>query len=170
MNSELIFRKANSTDLGEIWQIIQYAINSRKADGSTQWQNGYPNQQSISSDIEKGYAYVLTEKQSIMAYAAVIFEIEPEYEQIEGKWLTDQPYVVIHRIAVSIDAKGKGFATKILEHIEQLAISEEYYSVRVDTNFDNPAMLRIIEKLGYVYCGEVYFVGNARRAFEKILK
>jgi hypothetical protein len=30
-------------------------------------------------------------------------------------------------------------------------------------------MLRVLEKLGYVYCGEVYFRGSARKAFEKKL-
>lgn len=30
-------------------------------------------------------------------------------------------------------------------------------------------MLKIIEKLGYKYCGEVYFRGVARKAFEKLL-
>jgi hypothetical protein len=39
----------------------------------------------------------------------------------------------------------------------------------VDTNFDNLPMLNIFEKLGYTYCGEVYFRGSARRAYEKVL-
>ncbi len=39
----------------------------------------------------------------------------------------------------------------------------------MDTNFDNTPMLRILEKLGYTYCGEVYFRGSARRAYEKVL-
>ena len=165
-----VFRKAKISDVEEIWKIFQYAIASRKADGSLQWQAGYPNKDSISDDIGSGYAYILTDNQTIMAYAAVIFDIEPAYEIIEGQWQTQQPYVVVHRIAVSKEAKGLGYAKEILIQIEELAVSNKYFSVRVDTNFDNPAMLRIIDKLDYVYCGEVYFSGSARKAFEKVLQ
>ena len=42
-------------------------------------------------------------------------------------------------------------------------------SIKADTNFDNAGMLRVFEKLGYTYCGEVYFRGAARRAYEKRL-
>ena len=43
-----------------------------------------------------------------------------------------------------------------------------YY--KLDTNFDNAPMLKILDKLGYTYCGEVFFRGSARKAFEKILQ
>lgn len=41
--------------------------------------------------------------------------------------------------------------------------------MNVDTNFNNKPMLRILEKLGYTYCGDVYFWGSARRAYENVL-
>ena len=40
---------------------------------------------------------------------------------------------------------------------------------KVDTNFDNAAMLHILKKLVYTYCGEVYLAGGERKAFEKLL-
>lgn len=169
MHRKMEFKPAYYSQLDEIWEIIESAIASRKADGSRQWQDGYPNKESIKNDIENDYAYILSDNDAIVAYAAVIFEIEPAYEKIEGEWLTQQPYVVIHRIAVDKNKAGKGFATQILEHIEKLAISKNYYSLRVDTNYDNPGMLRVLDKLGYVYCGQVYFRGDARRAYEKVL-
>ncbi len=169
MTSQTEFRQANLSDLNEIWQIIQFAIASRKADGSKQWQDGYPNIDSIRTDINHSYAHVLSNENGIMAYAAVIFDIEPAYEQIEGTWLSNQNYVVVHRIAVSEKAKGQGFAKILMHEIEQLAIAKETFSIRVDTNYDNPAMLRILDQTGYQYCGEVYFRGDARKAFEKVL-
>ncbi|MGZ5192977.1 MAG: N-acetyltransferase family protein, partial [Kaistella sp.] len=88
---------------------------------------------------------------------------------IEGKWLSSGKYVVVHRVAVSEGFVGKGIATKLFTEIETVAKSNKVFSIKVDTNYDNPAMLRILEKLGYTYCGEVYFRGSARRAFEKML-
>jgi hypothetical protein len=36
-------------------------------------------------------------------------------------------------------------------------MENQVFSIKVDTNFDNLAMLHILEKLDYQYCGEVYF-------------
>jgi hypothetical protein len=66
-------------------------------------------------------------------------------------------------------AKGKGIATKLFEKIEGLSIENNIYSIKVDTNFDNVPMLKILDKLKYTYCGEVYLRGSARKAFEKLL-
>ena len=166
---KLSLRKANISEIPQIWEILQDAIEQRRLDGSTQWQDGYPNELSIKSDIENGYGYVFTENESILAYAAIIFDKEPAYENIEGKWLTDGDYTVVHRVAVSKLAKGKGIATKLFQSIEGLSVENNIYSIKVDTNFDNTPMLKILDRLKYTYCGEVYFRGSARKAFEKRL-
>ena len=165
----MILRKSNLSEHSIIWEIIRRAMHQRKEDGSQQWQNGYPNPQTILDDINNGFAYVLIENNVILAYVAIIFEIEPAYTEIEGKWLTNDEYVVIHRVAVSNKIKGKGMATLLFKMIEDLSLRNKVYSIKVDTNFDNVPMLKILEKLKYTYCGEVYFNGSARRAFEKVL-
>ncbi|KAF2332624.1 GNAT family N-acetyltransferase [Flavobacterium daemonense] len=166
---QLHLRKATISEIPVIWEILQDAIEQRRLDGSTQWQDGYPNEVSIKNDIENGYAYVYTEKESVLAYAAIIFDIEPAYENIVGKWLSNGDYTVVHRVAVSKTAKGKGIATKLFESIEGLSVQNNVYSIKVDTNFDNIPMLKILDRLKYTYCGEVYFRGSARKAFEKRL-
>lgn len=163
------FRKATSQDAPEIWKILEQAILRRKNDGSNQWQDGYPNPDVVKKDIELGYGYVLTLGDRIIAYSAVLVNDEPAYTEIEGKWLTNGDFVVVHRIAVANDYLGRGLSSKVMEFIEKLALEKGVFSVKVDTNFDNPAMLRIFEKLGYSYCGQVYFRGSARKAFEKVL-
>lgn len=168
-NVDYILRKAKISDKEKIWEILQQAIKRRKADGSNQWQDGYPNPETIDTDIKNGYGFVLEAGGEVAAYAAIIFEIEPAYEIIEGKWLSSAEYAVVHRVAVSDHFAGKGIATKLFLEIEKAAKSNQVFSIKADTNYDNPAMLRILEKLNYTYCGEVYFRGSARKAFEKIL-
>ena len=58
---------------------------------------------------------------------------------------------------------------KFFGTLDDFARSKKVYSIKVDTNFDNLAMLAILEKLGYAYCGEVVFRESARKAFEKVL-
>jgi GNAT superfamily N-acetyltransferase len=166
---EYNFRKATLGELNQIWDILRGAIERRKADGSNQWQDGYPNPEVIRNDIEKGVGFVLTEGETIVGYTAALVNDEPEYAHIEGKWLTDSDFVVFHRVAISQTHLGKGLAKKIVAYIEEYALSNNIYSIKVDTNFDNVAMMKTFERTGYVYCGEVYFRGSPRKAFEKVL-
>ncbi|TSJ47860.1 GNAT family N-acetyltransferase [Fluviicola chungangensis] len=163
-------RKATLSEIPAIWEILQQAIERRKADGSEQWQDGYPNEQTVRNDLANDYGYVLVDEGKIIAYAAIIFDVEPAYTDIEGKWLTNDEYVVIHRVATSNEAIGKGIATQLFKLIEDIALDSKVYSIKVDTNFDNLPMLKILDKLGYTYCGEVFFRGSARKAFEKVLR
>lgn len=167
--SPMILQKANESQLPIIWEILQQAIAQRKQDGSKQWQDGYPNEQTVLTDMKNGNAYVLVDNDQVMAYAAIIFDKEPAYEVEEVNWLTRGHYAVVHRVAVSNRVKGKGIATRLFDMIETLCLEQKTFSIKVDTNFDNVPMLKIMDKLGYTYCGEVYFRGAARRAYEKVL-
>lgn len=163
------FRKAKISEIPQIWQIIQDAIQRRKEDGSNQWQDGYPNPDVLQNDIDKETGFVLTENDVIIGYCAILINDEPEYENIEGKWLTTTDFVVFHRVAIATTHLGKGFAKVMFNYIEDYARSKNIYSIKADTNFDNLPMISIFEKTDYVYCGEVYFRGSPRKAFEKVL-
>jgi GNAT superfamily N-acetyltransferase len=165
----MILRKATFSELPVIWGILQQAIDQRKQDGSEQWQNGYPNEQTVYDDITNGYAYVLIDNNVIIAYAAIIFGVEPAYNDIKGRWLTNDDYVAVHRVATSNAVKGKGVATQLFKMIEDLCTEQKVYSIKVDTNFDNIPMLKILDKLSYSYCGEIFFSGAPRKAYEKML-
>lgn len=166
---EYTFRKAEIADLKLIWDILEQAILRRKADGSKQWQDGYPNPDVIQKDIERGAGFVLTDRDMVIGYVSIVVNDEPAYAKIEGEWLSNGDFVVAHRIAIAENYIGKGLAKRILGSVEDFAIGKQISSVKVDTNFDNIAMIRTFEKQGYVYCGEVFFRGSARRAYEKVL-
>nr|WP_315158515.1 GNAT family N-acetyltransferase [uncultured Flavobacterium sp.] len=166
----MILKTASLADIPVIWDILQAAIAQRKEDGSTQWQDGYPNLETVTNDFVKDYAHVLVENEVVVAYAAIIFGEEPAYNDLQGEWLSHSDYVVVHRVATAPEYKGKGIATLLFEKIEELSIAKAVFSIKVDTNFDNFPMLKILEKLGYTYCGEVVFRGAPRKAFEKLLK
>ena len=168
--SIIALRAAIESELPAIWEILQQAIEQRRQAGSAQWQNGYPSEQTVRDDIAEGFAYVLLVDNVIVAYAAVIFGVEPAYDVIDGKWLTMGGYAAVHRVARSNAVKSKGIGTKLFELIEELCVEKGAGSIRLDTNFDNASMLHIVTKLNYVYCGEIFFQGAARRAYEKLLQ
>ena len=168
-NKTIEFRKAEISDKDTIWEIIQQSIERRRIDGSTQWQNGYPNEQTVESDINKNFGFVLTVNDEIAVYVALIFNDEPAYSSIEGAWLTNGEFVVIHRVAVSEKFAGQGLAKKLFDVIEDYVKFQNVHSIKVDTNYDNNAMLKILESKGYTYCGEVLLNSGMRKAFEKVL-
>lgn len=163
------FRPAKIEELQEIWRIIKHAISRRKADGSNQWQDGYPNPKVLRRDIEKNEGFVLTNGSNIIGYAAVMINDEPQYDEIDGEWLTTEDFVVYHRVAIAPEFLGKGYAKELISAIHDFAKENNIRSIKADTNFDNPAMMTIFEKLGYEYCGGVMINGSPRRAYEKVL-
>ena len=166
---QIVFRKAATADVEQIWQIILQAKERMRLRGTLQWQDGYPAIENIINDIEKEYGYVLCDDDNVIAYAAVVFDGERAYNSIVGNWLSDQPYVVVHRLAVADEMTQRGIATLFMEKIEELSRRNNVFSFRVDTNFDNQQMLKILEKSGFTYCGEVFYNHGARMAYEKLL-
>ena len=169
IRNNIVFRTAHESDLSTIWEIITFAKEVRRREGSSQWQDGYPVIDTIRLDIVDRKGYLLLFNDEVCGYMAVVLDGEPVYDDIEGCWLSNRPYTTVHRMAVSSQAKGKGVGYTMLLKAEEISLAKSIYSIRVDTNYDNTAMLHIFEKLGYVYCGEVYYRGNPRKAFEKLL-
>lgn len=164
-----ILRKATPGDRDRIWEIIQQAKAQMNKENKQQWNESYPAAEHIAADIENNYAYVLCIENNVIAYGAIVFDGEPTYQSIQGKWLSECPYVVVHRLAVAEEMKRQGIATIFIKEVETLSLEKGVHSFRVDTNFDNFYMQKILEKLHFTYCGEITFQGGSRIAYEKLL-
>ncbi|GHT39939.1 N-acetyltransferase [Bacteroidia bacterium] len=170
MNNPITFRPAEAADAARIWQIILQAKEQMRLRNSRQWQDGYPAMLNIAADIERGDGYVLCQNGDVIAYGAVLFTGEPAYEAIQGQWLSHLPYVVVHRLAVADEVKNRGVATLFMRKVEELSLQRGIRSFRVDTNFDNLYMLKMLAALDFTYCGEVLYDNNPRRAYEKLME
>ncbi len=163
------FRRATAEDREECWQVIEQAKAYMASLRRCQWDGLYPTMGHVEADIANGWAYVMESDSKIIAYGAVIFTSEPAYASIDGEWLSDQPYVVLHRLCVADGFKGMGVAQKYFHEVEALALTAGIHSFKVDTNYDNAEMLHILPKLGFRYCGEVSYPQGSRKCFEKLL-
>ena len=67
------FRKSTKEDLTDIMAIIRDAQAYFKNNNIDQWQNGYPNEDSILSDIESKESYVLVDDNEIIGTAYISF-------------------------------------------------------------------------------------------------
>ncbi len=167
-------RKSTSMDLSEIMKIIRQAQESLRLQNIDQWQNQYPNEDTILSDIEHGYSYVLYDEVSerVVATVAVSFDGEETYQNIaNGSWAYNEPYGVIHRIAVHNEYLCKGIAALLISKIQELALNQGVFHLRVDTHKDNVPMQKLLKKFEFIQCGIIYTKDGAERiAFEKHIK
>lgn len=141
--------------------------------GIDQWQNGYPDRNSVLADVEAGVGYVMCEADTVIACGAVIFGTDPNYARIEdGEWITDgSDYVVVHRLAVADGFKHRGMATRFMCQVEEMARMRGTGSFRIDTHRDNLYMQSMLDTLGFTFCGVIYVSdGTPRRAYEKVLR
>lgn len=166
---EHTFRKATLADLNGIMEIIEEAKRQMTREGKQQWDETYPARAHIENDIQAGVAHVIVHASRTLAYGATVFTGEPAYNTIQGHWLSDRPYVVLHRLAVTDAAKGHGVGLLFIKETERLALSLGFHSFRVDTNHDNERMLRLLGKTGFSLCGTIFYPKGSRMAFEKLL-
>ena len=134
-----------------------------RADGNpTQWAApGFPPDSLLLRDIARGGGFVILSEESIIAYFALLPSPEPTYDYIDGAWLTDEPYGVIHRMASYPDVHG------IFAAILDFAASR-YAHLRIDTHRDNRIMRHLIEKHDFTYCGIIWLEdGTDRLAYER---
>ncbi|MDO5813432.1 MAG: GNAT family N-acetyltransferase [Bacillota bacterium] len=162
----MILRQTKLEDVSRVMEIINQAKSYFKENGIDQWQDGYPNEETIKRDIEKNEAYVLVDEDQIVGTCMVTIHGETAYNRIDGKWLLNSPYICVHRIAVDNKCKGKGLASTILD--QAVAMYPDYHSVRMDTHNDNLSMQKFLTKYGFQHCGTITLASGAlRRAYEK---
>ena len=182
----MTIRPATAADLPALRPVFEAAKGIMRADGNhDQWSAlGFPDDSLLLRDIARGGGFVIENRwpvgaghdegkpvmpgltghlaaPHIIAYFALLPSPEPTYDVIDGAWLTDEPYGVIHRMASYPEVHG------IFSTIIDYAASR-YAHLRIDTHRDNRIMQHLIEKHGFTYCGIIWLEdGTERLAYER---
>ena len=166
------FRQANISDLDQIVEIIELSKKYFKETKIDQWQDGYPAKEDLRRDIESGNSYVLTNKDEIVATTVISLDGESTYNSIfNGEWITNEEYIVMHRVAVHDRYKGKGIFKELIKEAENLALNKGIFSIKIDTHRDNISMQKAVLKNDFKKCGIIYLEDESERiAFEKVMK
>ena len=163
-------RLAKNEDLVQIMEVIEDGRKFLKEAGNGQWQFGYPNEDDFKNDIKNGFGFVLENDDQIVAYFAATYYEEPYHNLYEGKWLTDLPYMVMHRCAVRESVRRQNVGKAMLEAFEEIARSRNYRSLRIDTHKNNAPLCNLLIKCEWTYCGRVWLPpGKDRVVYEKVL-
>ena len=162
-DNTMIIRKARLDDIDEMMKIYDAAREFMRSVGNaSQWGNGYPSRETIESDIHSEYAHVLEDEGEIIATFFFKIGVDKTYLRIvEGEWLNNREYGVIHRIAIK--NKGRGTATHVYNYCYELT-----KNLKIDTHKDNLPMQKSLLKNGFKRCGIIYLEnGDERIAYQK---
>jgi len=159
-------QQATTADIEVILNIIHEARSIMRENGNTtQWTNGYPSRETILQDITNEHAFVCIADNEVVGYFCFMQGVNPDpnYTIIEGNWLNEKSYGVIHRLASGRTVRG----------IARIAFDFAFTktnNVRVDTHHDNIPMQNFLKKIGFEYCGIIYVSdGTPRDAFQKVI-
>ncbi len=158
-------RPTTHSDLPEVMEIYAIARDFMcRAGNATQWADGYPSTEYITSEIDAGHSFVCENQTGeLVGTFCFIIGDDPTYEIIyEGKWLNNDLYGTVHRIASS--GKEKGVAEACFRWCFM-----QCGNIRVDTHRDNRVMQQILGRLEFTYCGIIYVSnGTERLAYQRL--
>ena len=155
-------RKATIDDLDVIMSIYKDAQDFMIESGNpNQWGHFYPSEDLVREDISKGISYVICDRDNPHGVFVLIDGLEPTYQYIEnGKWMNEDPYVTLHRIAS--DGKYHGIFKSAIDYSKSISDN-----IRIDTHSNNVIMQKQIEKNGFRKCGTIYVRdGSPRIAYQ----
>lgn len=158
-----MIRRANKEDIKYIMRIYEAAKKKMRADGNLhQWSDKYPDEETLLNDIARDELYIAHNCGEIYGVFMLSYSGEGTYKVIQGAWLNEEPYAVIHRIA----SLGKG--KNLLKDAIDFAF-DKTNNIRIDTHEDNNIMRTLLKKLGFIYTGIIHLKnGDERRAYQLI--
>ena len=158
----MFVRKAKFDDLTAIMNIYRIAQDFMIESGNPdQWGHSYPTEDLIKEDISKEICHLICDDDVPHGVFALFSGQEPTYQYIErGKWLNDDAYVTIHRIAS--DGQAHGIFKCAIKYCKEISDN-----IRIDTHESNIIMQKQIEKNGFQKCGIIYVAdGSPRIAYQ----
>lgn len=150
-----MIRKATIADLDAIWQLRLKTTILLKLRDIDQWQFDQPTRKRFECDILNQSFFVYTIEEQIVAMMYIQHEKEDTYDEINGSWRDNQPYITIHRLAVDTSYLGKGIAHKMLDFAKSYALNHDIYSIRIDTHKNNQNAIKLFLSHGFVYRGKI---------------
>lgn len=158
-------RLTKKADKKIILKMYQDARDNMKQLGFSQWKDGYPNNDTLMTDIKNKESFVFVEGNDIIASAMISLKEEITYNKIDGQWGNDEKYLVIHRFVVAKQFLRKGYAKLFLEAIEEKFSN---LTIRIDTHQNNFLMKSFLLKNGFTYRGIIMLQNKElREAYDK---
>ena len=154
--------KAELKDLPKLNELYEVARAYMRENGNpNQWGTSYPSNELITEDIKVGVLYTDED----VNFAFVLMGEEEAYKNIYyGKWLNNESYLTLHRVAGN--GKVKGVFSKIFEFSLEKMKEAGLSNLKIDTHEQNLTMQNAVTRQGFVRCGLVKLREGERIAYQ----
>ncbi len=155
---------ANVEDIDVLIEITNACANYMIGNGILQWNENYPSKAAFNKDLDRNELFVLVFESKVVGCVAISTFMDHEYLPID--WLTEnKKNLYVHRLAIHPDHQKKGYAQELMAFAENLAIKNDYASIRLDTFSQNSRNQKFYELRGYKRLGTIYFPQQSKFPF-----
>ena len=165
---ELRFQKAQPSDLREVVQLFEGAIENMNRNHILQWDEIYPNEEVLREDIEKEQMYLGRIDNKIASVYVLSGEYDDEYNHADWRY-PEASFVILHRLCVHPAFQNRGVARRTMERIEESVRKSGVETIRLDAFSENPYALRLYKGLGYHKTGTANWRKGLFYLYEKNL-
>jgi len=164
-------RKAQTSDLDNIMKMYKSCVAGMLKNGIDQWDDTYPNTETIAQDLESQTYYVAEENGKIIGGINIDKNQDPTYLDINWQDASNQ-FLVVHRLGVKEESWGDGIGKSLMIFTEELVKKKDLKSIRLDTYSGNPKAMEFYIRLGYRELGAINLKPdkNEYYCFEKIIQ
>ena len=163
----LVCRTAGPEDLPAVLELFAGAVERMRSQGIDQWDELYPDRETLREDIEKRQMILLTENGAPVSAVVVNGEQVPEYGEVPWSIRGEGGPAVLHRLCVAAPAQGRGFGRRTLLAAEKAAASLGFRYIRLDAFPKNPRAVRLYESSGYRLAGRITIRKGLFHCYEK---
>ncbi len=152
--------------IDDAYSIIEDAIAFLAEQKIDQWQDNYPNKNTLIVDINNKSAFVLVDDEGdLLAYASISLDKEILYEEIDT-WKCNNTYAILHRTAVNANYRNMGIFKSLINEISLYLKTLNVSCIRIDTHPDNKIMIKSLQSCGFIEVGSMIYDQGLRLAFE----
>ena len=140
----------------------------------TQWDNRDVFKFEVIEYIQKGLLYKVIKNDEIVGYFAYISGKDNAYSLIDGRWLNEDEYVTIHKIASKYNNAGIG--SFVIDYVINRCKNENVKNIRIDTHKNNISMNKFLINKGFIICGVISLnlnfndIDSLRNAYQLIIE
>jgi ribosomal protein S18 acetylase RimI-like enzyme len=159
-----MIRRAKLSEIGEIVSITQACGAKMASEGIFQWYDFYPNKAIFEEDISREELFVLIIDEKIVGCVVISSVKDTVYNEVT--WLAeDGRNFYIHRLAIHPEFQNRGYAKKLMDFAEALALQKNVDSIRLDTFSQNLRNQKFYEARGYIRLGDIFFPDQSEHPF-----
>jgi GNAT superfamily N-acetyltransferase len=163
---EATIRKASKDEEAAIMSLYRKAAEKGRADGSSTWDDEYPNSEILAEDLRLERLYVLEEEGRLVSAITIEEGEDPEIERLP--W-TNRKSCFLVRLCVSPERQSRGVGEKMMRAVSECARKAGFESTHHLAATENVAANRLYGKMGYCNLGSVHLYGRDYAIYEMIL-